>query len=114
MATYRDAAIAAYDARHAERITVAKERLRPLMTDKAGIKVLDPIGKTTVVYEDDDAGLIILQTTDGSDVSFAVWPEQPTKPVRVVQLQDGAWTYGPEALDLDDVGAALIELEATP
>lgn len=107
MATYRDAALAAYTARDAARITTAKERLRPLMTDTKGNTVLDPIGKTTVKHRDDDAGLIVLQTTDGSAVSFGVWPDHADRPVRVVEFVDGAWTIGPEVKDLDDVGAAL-------
>lgn len=107
MATYRDAALAAYQARQAEWITTAKERLRPLMTDSTGKLVLDPIGKTKAVDEDRDAGLVILETTDGSLVHFAVWPEHPDRPVRIVTLVDEQWTMGPEVTDLDDVGAAL-------
>lgn len=62
-----------------------------------------------VTADRDDSGLLVLTTTDGSNVSFAVWPEQPTKPVRVVELIDGAWTYGAEVADLDDVGAAIVD-----
>ena len=108
MATYRDDAIAAYTARRTAWVPNGQDRLVPLMTNAAGTKVLDPYGKTTVAHEDQDEDLVILSTTDGSNVSFAVWPNHPERAVRVVELVDAEWTTGPEVRDLDDVGAALI------
>lgn len=102
MATYAAAAIAAYQAEHAEYLTAAKERLRPLMTDETGKLVLDPLTKTEVVHEDD--GLVVLRTIDGSDVHFAVRGDDP---VRVVTFVDGQWQRGPEVSTLAEVGAVL-------
>lgn len=104
MATYADAAIAAYQAKRTERLTAAKERLRPLMTDDAGRLVLDPATKTEVAHEDD--GLVVLRTLDGSNVHFAV---RGTDPVRVVSFVDGQWQRGPEVSTLAEVGAVLAE-----
>lgn len=112
MANYRDAAIAAYADRRTAWVRRGQDRLVPLMTNTAGTKVLDPYGKTTVDHEDQDEDLLILTTTDGSAVSFAVYPDHPERAVRIVELVDGEWTRGPEVLDLDDVGAALQEVPA--
>lgn len=109
MATYRDAAIAAYQDTRADWVTAGKEKLRPLMTDENGTQVLDPIGKTEVAHEDRDAGLLILHTVDGSDLYFAVYPKR-TEDVRMVTPKgDGTWTRGATVADLDDVGRALVE-----
>lgn len=109
MATYRDAALAAYTSRRQARIKRGQDRLVPLMTDATGKAVLDPYSKTTLAHDDPDAGLLVFTTTDGSNVSFGVWPDMPAKAVHVVELLDGRWTLGPAVADLDDVGEALQE-----
>jgi hypothetical protein len=104
MATYADAALAAYQAQHTAYLTAVKERLLPLMTDATGKVVLDPIAKTEVVYDNEDAGLVVLHTTDGSDLNFAVRGDAP---VQLVALVNGQWQRGPEVASLADVGAVL-------
>lgn len=112
MANYRDAAMAAYSGRRTDWIKKGQARLVPLMTDATGKAVLDPYTKTRVDAEDLAEDLLVLSTTDGSLVSFAVWPNHPDRVVRVTKLHDGQWTLGPEVKDLDDVGAALLEIGA--
>lgn len=112
MATYRDAAMAAYAGRRTDWIKKGQARLVPLMTDATGKPVLDPYTRTNAAHEDLDDDLLVLTTTDGSNVSFGVWPNHPDRPVRVVKLLDEQWTHGPEVRDLDDVGAALTEMGA--
>lgn len=112
MATYRDAALAAHAATHADYLARGRERLRPLMTDSTGKVILDPALKTVVAHEDADAGMVVYTTSDGSDVSFAAYPDDAARPVAVVALVDGAWTRLGEVRDLADVGRVLAEAAA--
>lgn len=118
MATLRDSALAAYNAKAAEWVTKGQERLRPVFTDDTKSPpqvVLDPVGKTEEAHHDRDAGLLVLHTLDGSDLYFAVYPDDDTKPVTMVEPADGGgWTGfggtgnpGPVVASLTDVGAVL-------
>lgn len=115
MATYADNALAAYQAKRGEWLTRGKERLRPLMTDSKGNVVLDPIGKTEEVHSDPETGLLILHTVDGSDLYFAVYPDDAARPVTMMEPADGGGFTGygntgvnaPVVTDLDDVGRVL-------
>lgn len=115
MATYRDAALAAYQQRDAAWVQSGKQRLAPLMTDSTGKVVLDPLSKTEEAGRDSATGLLVLHTTDGSDLYFAVYPDKADEPVRMVE-PDGSGGFtgyggtgldGPKVADLDDVGAVL-------
>lgn len=117
MANYRDAAAAEYlwridqdaveeDVRRAELVAAAQRALIPLFTDHDGKRVLDPTSKTDAVHVDREARLVVLVTTDGSVVHFAV-NTAPTARVWLTRLADGEWVRGPEVFDLDDVGREL-------
>lgn len=114
MATLRDFALAAYNAKAAEWVAKGQERLRPVFTDAKGLQ-LDPIGKTEDVHHDREHGLLVLHTLDGSDLHFAVYPDDDAKPVTMVEPADGGgWTGyggtgnpGPAVASPADVGAVL-------
>ena len=108
MADLRDDALAAYAARAADWLVKGQERLRPVFTDDKGTLALDPVGKTVEAFADRDAGLLVLQTTDGSDLFFAVHPDDGSAAVRMVTPGDpDGWTRGPVVASLADVGAVL-------
>lgn len=120
MANLNDAALAAHQAKDAEWVTKGKERLRPVFTDNTKSPpqlVLDPIGKTEEVHRDEEACLLVLHTIDGSDRYFAVCPDDPDKPVTMVEPADpfgftgfGNSSYpGPAVSSLADVGEVLAE-----
>ena len=118
MATYRDDAIAAYEQRLADEqaaeaarrqalVDAAKAALLPVMTDKDGKVVLDPVGKTDALLVDFENRLVVLRTNDGSDVEFAVHPDAEPRRVELTKQDPDGWRQGPVVLDLDDVGEHL-------
>lgn len=118
MATYREAALAAYAARTQAQadaeaaatqalIAAAQQALVPLFTDSTGKLVADPVKVTAAEHVDEDKRVVVLSITDGSEVSFAVYPDRPE--VRIAELKDGRWEglNSKPVADLDDVGAVL-------
>lgn len=113
MATFRDTALAAYRGLEADWIARGREKLRPIFSDSTGKLLLDPVGKTTVSYKDrEDSGLLVLTTSDGSNLSFAVYPDRAGSDVALVRDDDDQglhWTRVRVVADLDDVGEAIAD-----
>lgn len=65
-------------------------------------------GKPALVgLVDQDNGLVVLTATDGSGVSFAVYPRRTPVERRMATLVDGAWQGSATVADLDAVGEQL-------
>lgn len=123
MGKYADAARAAYAQREQAAATAAaaarqalvdraRVRAKPLWTDATGKVLLGDVTKDTrAEFVDMQNGLVILSVLDSGvvEVSFAVYPDKPTEPMRVATKIDGQWQgmHGPIVADLDDVGEAL-------
>lgn len=118
MATYRDYAVAACQnreaaeetARQAARdalVAAARQALVPVFTDTAGKLVADPVKITAPAAVDQAAGMVVLSTTDGSQVSFAVYPNQDPVERWLVVEDTGRWRRVTQVVDLDDVGEAI-------
>ena len=117
MATFRDDALAEYNwwvadqaAQEAAKITDLQTRARqaliPVMTDHTGKLALDPMSKTNINVTDMEDKLVVLTTNDGSNVSFAVYPDNGAR-VFMSKLVDGEWIMGNKVIDMDDVGREL-------
>lgn len=117
MGNYREDAIVEYQwrladdaAKEAAKVTDlqtrAKQALIPVCTDHTGKLDIDPMSKTNVAQTDMVNKLVILTTNDGSNVSFAVYPDNGARVFMAKQI-GGEWTQGNRVLDMDDVGREL-------
>lgn len=120
MGKYRDAALAAYQAREAAAaaeataardamVARAKEKAAPLWAGVDGKPIVDPVKQVRVEYVDDAAGLVVLAVLDGTlavEAVFGVYPDRD-EPTRLVTPVGDGWQRGAVVADLDDVGAAI-------
>lgn len=115
MATLRDGAAAAYQTKltsdRAALVAAAQNALIPVFTDAAAKLFMDPTKTTTAVFIDERSKVVVLTTTDGSNLSFQVDLSLSSAPMVYLATGSGnSWTViAPALKDLDDIGKVLAD-----